>query len=415
MKRLINTRISGLARLSVLFLAALIFSSFYYAGYAQDLMIIKQGGKLSISLSDLSTGCDSAVSFKSTLASDLERSGWFEVVEQGRAVITVEGTCEEAGNMLVVRCEVKSATVSKRYLKDTFRDENQRVAKLAHVVADEIVWAVKKVKGIASTRIAMVGARGGKKDLYVCDADGGNMTSITSDGMAFPAPAWDPEGNILFYTSRHGHGGFLDVYMIDLRTNSRRVVSAYPGLNAGTDLSADGKKAALTLSKDGNPELYVMHLSNKRIERITRTRYAAEASPSWSPDGRKIVFVSDKSGSPQLYTMNSDGGEQKIVSLRGNENVAPDWGPDGRIVWSSRIRGRYEICVLDPVTGQNMQLTTGDADYEDPSWAPDGRHIVCSRTVGYTSDLYVLDTMGDAPIRLTRLQGDWFSPCWSPK
>lgn len=386
-----------------------------FIAYGQDVTIVKAGGgKLSIDISGFKGGGGKKDTFCSVLASDLKRSGYFDVVQQqGKAVIVADGECDEGSDSFSVECETRNGVTSKRYFNKDFSEKGQNAAaRVAHAVADEIVWAVKNVKGIASTKIAMIGSKGRVKDLYVSDIDGGNLTRVTQDGMAYPAPSWGGSQDVLFYTSRHG--GFPDIYSIDLHTKNRRSFSSYPGLNAGADVSVDGRKMALTLSKDGNPELYIMDLSSKRLTRVTRTEYAAEASPSWSPDGGRIVFVSDKSGSPQLYIMSSSGGEQKFVSSRGSENVAPDWGPSGRIAWSSKRGARYEICVWDPSTGQNVQITAGDADYEDPSWAPDGRHIACSRTVGYTSDIYILDTMGDAPIRLTRVQGDWYSPCWSP-
>ena len=65
----------------------------------------------------------------------------------------------------------------------------------------------------------------------------------------------------------------------------------------------------------------------------------------------------------------------------------------------------------------NLEETqlTGGADYQEPSWAPDARHIVCARSVNYHSELYVLDTLGDPEVRLTTLQGDWYAPAWSPR
>jgi Tol biopolymer transport system component len=101
--------------------------------------------------------------------------------------------------------------------------------------------------------------------------------------------------------------------------------------------------------------------------------------------------------------------------MRGSENVSPDWGPDGRIAFSSRRDGRYHICTIDPSTGRGEQHTGDNADHEEPSWARDARHIVYVRTVVYHADLYVLDTLGDPEVRLTTFQGDWYSPAWSPR
>jgi Tol biopolymer transport system component len=71
--------------------------------------------------------------------------------------------------------------------------------------------------------------------------------------------------------------------------------------------------------------------------------------------------------------------------------------------------------VIDPKSLQIKQLVQDYADFEDPSWAPDGRHIACSRTERYRSKVYILDTGGDPPVALTDYKGDWYSPAWSPR
>jgi len=384
------------------------------AARAVDVEVVKSGAfKSSIDLSGL-RGNDAAASlFRKTLGDDLVRSGWFVLTGPARAVVAVSGTCVRSAGSVTSRCVARNTATGGTFLNRTFRDERDRVRRLAHTVADEIVRSVKGVPGIASTRIAMVGRRGAGKDIYLCDTDGHNVVQLTRDGAVCLAPAWCPGGDLLFYTSLLK--GFPDVYRIDLRTHARERVAGFPGLNAGADVSPDGRSLVLTLSKDGNPELYILGLGSRRVSRLTRTRMAAEASPSWAPDGNRVVFVSDRSGSPQLYATGRDGSGYRRLSFRGSENVAPDWGPDGRIAYSSRREGRYELCVLDPSAGTDTRITRGDADYEEPSWAPDSRHIVCTRTAGYHSDLYILDTLGDAPLRLTSLGGDWYSPAWSPQ
>lgn len=389
-----------------------VFLLLLFPVYGVDVTVVKSGAiKSAVDLSGFNcSGGEAAALFRKTLEDDLIRSGWFTIAGKGKGTISVLGSCSESGGSLGVECRV-SAVAARDFLHKTFNEQKTMARRLAHTVADEIVLAVKGRRGIASTRIAMIGSRNGKKNLYLCDSDGGNLVQVTREGAICLAPAWCPDGRSLVYTSFHR--GFPDVYMIDLAIKERRRIAAYPGLNAGADVSPDSENMTLTLSKDGNPDLYVMNLRTDRLTRLTRTRYAAEASPSWSPDGKQIVFVSDKSGSPQLYVMDRTGSEERRITVRGDENVAPDWGPDGRIAFSSKRQGRYQICVIDMTTRKEMQMTTEYADYEDPSWAPDGRHIVCSRTERYHSDLYVLDTMGDPAVRLTTIEGNWYFPAWS--
>ncbi len=312
---------------------------------------------------------------------------------------------------LTGQCRVFNRLTGKTLLTEALQEVATDPRRLAHRTADAIVRAAKGVPGIASTQIVMVGSSRGRQDLYLCDADGVRLRRATHDGTVCLSPSWGDGASEILYTSFHN--GYPDAYRIDLVGGRRTRLAAYPGLNSGAVLSPDGRRIAVTLSKDGNPDLYIKDVKSGVLSRVTRTPYAAEASPSWSPDGSQIVFVSDRAGRPQLYIQSLHGRTARRLTYEGRENVAPDWGLDGRIAYSSRRGGAYEICVYDPESRIHTQLTVGGGDWEDPSWAPDSRHIVCARTQGYRSNLYVLDVMGDPPLRLTSSDGEWYSPDWS--
>ena len=385
------------------------------AAPAADVEIVRKGaGKSVIDLSAFrATGGTGASLFVSVLRNDLTRSGWFQIAAPGAGGLLLEGTCEEGPGGLRADCRVSIRGRKQAYLDKVFRGKPSEARRLAHVVADEIVRAVRGVRGIASTRIVMVGAHGGRKEVYVCDADGGGLMRITNKGGICIAPNWGPKSDNIVYTSFHR--GFPDVYSYDFSTKVQKPIATHPGINVSADVSPNGKSVALTLSKDGNPELYVKTLRNGKLRRLTKTPHAAEASPSWSPDGRQIVFVSDRAGAPQLYTVPADGGRARRITFRGNENVAPDWGANGLIAYSSKRDGRYQICIMDASGGRRQQLTTEHVDHEDPSWAPNGRHIVYARTERYRSSIYILDTLKDPPVKLITMSGDWYSPSWSPE
>lgn len=377
----------------------------------QDIRIAKPSGngKSSIDLSGLRADSGPAAGLKAVLRDDLVRSGWFTVTDGGGGV-AVRGRCSQGGQAQI-EAEVINQAASTRYFSRSYEEPAATWRRAAHRLADDIIKAVKNKQGIASTRIAMVGSIGGRKNLYLCDWDGQGVMEITRDNVPCLTPSWAPNGRTLYYMSYLK--GYADIYGIDLSTRQRTRLSSYPGINAGPAVSPDGGSLAVILSKDGNPDLYVMQLGSKQLQRITHTQQAAEASPTWSPDGSQLAYVSDSSGSPHVYVIARSGGRAKRVTLRGSENVSPDWGPDGRLAYSSRRGGAYQLCVLNPSTGEETQITGGSADYEEASWAPDARHLVSTKTQGYHSDLYVLDTLGDPEVRLTTLQGDWYSPAWS--
>lgn len=379
---------------------------------AQVRVVKGAGEKTSIDWSAYNAGGDAASqTFLKVLGDDLLRSGWFTRGSPGQAELALTGNAAQQGGSLKAQVWVYGRSAQRQYLAKAYGADLSGVRRLAHQVADEIVEAVTGRKGFASARLALVGNRTGKKEVYLCDADGQNLLQLTHDNSVSIGPNWGPGGRQLVYTSYLK--SFPDVYLIEIATGGRKRVANYPGLNTGATLSPNGRDMALILSKDGNPELYVKNLSSGALTRLTETRQAAEASPTWSPDGSQIAYVSDRSGSPQLYVVSRSGGEPRRITSRGSQNVAPDWGPHNLIAYASLFGGRWNISVVDPVSLEVRQVTAGDADYEDPSWAPDARHIAAGRSIQYRSKVYLLDTQGDAPIALTDYMGDWYSPAWT--
>ena len=380
---------------------------------AQVRVVKSANRKITLNMSGLRAAGDSASrTFFQTLEKDLLLSGWFSPT-RGNGELRLSGTVGPSGRKLKVTARVNRSSDQAGLFAKTYSADSKQARSLAHSVADDIIEAITGHKGIASTKIAVVGTRSGKKELYICDADGGGLRQITQDRSIVVGPNWGPNSDSIVFTSFQR--GFPDVHKIDLRRKKRTSLAHYPGVNTGAAISPNGKEMALVLSKDGNPELYIKNLSNKKLQRLTATRRATEASPSWSPDGQHLVYVSDQSGTPQLYVISRAGGRPKRLSSRGSENVAPDWGPNGLVACASRSGGRYMIAVIQPSGGQTTYLQSDYADYEDPSWAPDGRHIVATRTSNYQSDLYLLDTVSDPPVALIQGGGNWLSPDWSPK
>jgi TolB protein len=345
------------------------------------------------------------------LEADLMRSGWFLRAPAGQGEFGVSGSVEGSGGGVSVRCRAFSRATGQTKLSKAYNADANGARRLAHKVADDIVQALTGRRGIASGRLALVGNRTGKKEIYLCDSDGQGMTQLTRDNNISIGPNWAPGGQQLAYTSFLKR--YPDVYIIELGSGSRKRIAGYPGLNTGASFSPDGRDVALILSKDGNPELYVKNLASGLLTRLTNTKRYGEGSPSWSPDGRQIVYVSDQVGQPQLFLVDRSGGAARRLTSRGSQNVAPDWGPNGLIAYASLTGGKFQICAIDPASGETKQITTDWADWEDPTWAPDGRHIVCARSQNYRSGLYLLDMMGDPPLALTDSQGDWYSPAWS--
>jgi TolB protein len=171
----------------------------------------------------------------------------------------------------------------------------------------------------------------------------------------------------------------------------------------------------LTLSHQGNPELYVLDLARDELQRVTRSG-GIDTSPSWTPDGDRLVFTSDRAGGPQLYIAGADGSARaERLTFDGGYNADPDVGPSGeRVAFVHRTaQGRYRIAVLARDSGRMRILTDGQLD-ESPTFAPNGRMILYATEHQERGVLGSISVDGAAAARLSRTQGDVREPAWGP-
>lgn len=182
-------------------------------------------------------------------------------------------------------------------------------------------------------------------------------------------------------------------------------------------------------------------------------------SPRWSPDGRSVCFISDRSGIHQLFVIHDSGGEARQLTFHPNGVGSPAWSPDGkRIAYQTALGqgeslrdredrqrkqessvpievdqmkykfdgkglwdGRYtHVAILDIASGDIVQFTNGEHNYQLLGWSPDGQHLTIAADLSHDPDfsfvqdifLYHLETR--AITNLTHRRGIFDSAAWSP-
>lgn len=283
-----------------------------------------------------------------------------------------------------------------------------------HAISDAIVQWITGQPGIAATRIAFVRQNGnGSYDLLVIDSDGENLRRILGTSMLY-SPVWSPDASRIAYAARAEEGGWQLVER-ELASGRSRVLHTAPLIQNPT-YSPDGTRLAFAIWLSDGLELHEFELAQSRLRRISDSA-GDNISPSFSHDGARIAFHSSRTGRQHIYVMPAGGGNAQQISPIGRsvEYYAPDWSPlDTRVVFHGRSRGQFQIMTADASRpGTQVSQLTSEGRNEDPSWAPDGRHIVYTGGAGGNDGLYVIDVV-TGQTRLLTSGGRLRLPDWSP-
>jgi TolB protein len=299
--------------------------------------------------------------------------------------------------------------------------------KLAHTFSNDVLDALTGKPGMFLSRIVTSSDKGAGdyREIFVMDWDGANSEKITNHRSISLSPAWSENGKKVAYTSYVVRSKTkmrnADMFIYDLASGKRDLISYRQGLNSGACFAPDNKTLYLTISQQGSPDLYKMSYDGTLQGKLTNgPNSAMNVEPTVSGDGSKIAFSSDRSGRPMIYTMNADGSNVKRVTFAGVYNSSPSFSPDGKkIAFAGQTENNFDIFVMN-VDGTNMiRLTSAKkangkwSSNEDPSFSPDGRFVMYTSNRTGKNQIYMSTVDGTEERRVTLDDANYFKPKWS--
>ncbi len=288
--------------------------------------------------------------------------------------------------------------------------DNLRYA--GHRISDFVYERLTGEKGVFTTRIAFVTRQGNRFRLNISDWDGQNAQASLTSSEPIMSPSWSPDGKRIAYVSFETKKPV--VYVHTLATGKRLAVANFRGSNSAPAWSPDSKTLAVSLTRDGSSQIYLIDADGKNQPSRLVSSSGIDTEPDFSPDGKSLYFSSDRGGSPQIYRIPVNGGAAERITFDSAYNVSPRISPDGRtLAFVTRRKGDYFIALKDLQTGNENILSDGGRE-ESPSFAPNGRWLMFATRTNGRDMLMAASVDGRIKQRLTADSGDIREPTWGP-
>jgi len=132
----------------------------------------------------------------------------------------------------------------------------------------------------------------------------------------------------------------------------------------------------------------------------------------------KIYFVSARTGTKEIWAMDYDGQNQHIVTKLGTTSLSPRISPDNtRLAFSSIGREGWVIRMYSLELGRMVSFPGGTAGGSNfsPAWSGDGDKVAFSSSRSGDPEIWVADSSGGNPRKLTAFRGPDVAPTWNPK
>jgi tol-pal system beta propeller repeat protein TolB len=166
-------------------------------------------------------------------------------------------------------------------------------------------------------------------DLVMVSADGDGMSSpqrlTFGRGSDNNSPTFSPDGRQIAFIS--GRSRFPEVYTMDADGANLQLLTPFvPGVRTyrtAPDWSPDGRSIAYE-QQNGDFQVWLINIRDKESRRLTSE--GENEGPSWAPDGRHLALSSTRGGSKQIWVLDTESGRFRQLTFNAGARLAA-WSP----------------------------------------------------------------------------------------
>lgn len=174
-------------------------------------------------------------------------------------------------------------------------------------------------------KLAFWSNRNGAEGIYVsedpADLHAPRLIYATNDTSG---ASWSPDGRKLAFATKVGNN--WEIFVVDANGGRLDTLTHHPSNDRFPAWSPDGTQIAFSSQRDGNAEVYLMDADGDSLLNLSRDAAAYDAFPSWSPDGSLLAFGSQSysSGSNLIRLVEP---KTRVFGVPIQNASRPAWSP----------------------------------------------------------------------------------------
>lgn len=261
-------------------------------------------------------------------------------------------------------------------------------------------------------RIAFQSNADGPYNVYVMDADGGNLRRVTSSETDHRHPAWSPDGRFLAMDS--GDSIKREIWVSEIATGARTQVTRLGAAASFPSWSPDGSRIAFFVYQAGAMDLWTVGRDGSAAAPLTRGHASEEKqqctfachAAAWSPDGKRLA-LSDGDRARVLLMSSLVAGASTPVSPEGERSHFPIFLGDGSLSYVtehiSLDQSWTDLWAVRPDTETPRREIARNVKAQGPfALSQDGRQLLFASPRSGYFEIYAvtLDELGKAALAL---------------